>query len=99
MTSFNLEMLERLKAWYPIDSRFFHLPPALTFSKNQSSFSLRNMLGLSPKLSDDKPQQCDFILLLAAGLRPVKDVMFLLDSFIAWRKQNPHLYFVCYSFT
>lgn len=69
--------------WPMIESKI-HLITQAVFTE-PVTFSLREHL----KLGEDSK-----ILLLVAGLRKVKDPLYLLDVFRIWRKSNPNIYFL-----
>ena len=94
-------MIGLLSEWYSIDSRVCILQPAVDIIPQISDASLtieiRSLLNLSPKFSyanESCNSNTDFLFLLVAGLRPVKDVLFLVNCISEWHKKDPRVHLV-----
>lgn len=56
-------------------------------------FSIRSLLNLHPRRVSLEIDY-DVLLLLVAGLRPVKDVLYLVPQVTAWHRRDPHIHMV-----
>ena len=56
-------------------------------------YSLRSVLNLRPRRVSLEIDY-DVLLLLVAGLRPVKDVLYLVPQVTAWHRRDPHIHMV-----
>lgn len=84
LVAISSNLLERAEArWPDLLGKMILIPQAVEVKP--SGFSLRAHLGLPDEAK---------ILLLPAGLRPVKDPLFVADSFSAWHKAEPSVYMV-----
>lgn len=88
--AFNVEMINSINSWYYVDPVKCKViqPSNVIKTKLTTNFSLRRNLKLSLKHGND------FVMLLVAGIRPVKDVIFLVDHVIEWHNRNPTIYLV-----
>jgi predicted glycoside hydrolase/deacetylase ChbG (UPF0249 family) len=102
IVAFNQEMVDSLVSWAPdVADKLIIVAPAFSFSSvlassALSTFSLRAKLDRAniSSIPFSASENSAKIFLLIAGLRPVKDVLFLFDVIRQWHQRDPAVHLV-----